>query len=257
MITLLSLFLIVNLIGVCIVMKIFNKLVIFGVTSLLSMPVLATGVGSAKYTLAVTSNRLDTVAQTPVASGGFTEPGRVPGVTSHTLSNSYNRSPSCIPNSSAAPVFTNHGNGTVTDNRTCLIWLQNANCAGVKRNWATAVTDVTQLNTDGTMNSNNCGDISNRSSHQTDWRLPTIQELQSLVHYGYFSPAMSNAAGTEKWKTGTANDDAFTGVQTRYYWSSTSFAYGNSRAWYVYLSSGYTGRNGKASTYYVWPVRGQ
>ena len=62
--------------------------------------------------------------------------------------------------------------GTVTDNLTGLIWLKNTNCAETERNWVTALKDVVQLNTDGTMNSNDCGDTSNKGSHQTDWRLP-------------------------------------------------------------------------------------
>src|SRR5215510_6752431 len=36
----------------------------------------------------------------------------------------------------------------------------------------------------------NCNDTSNRGSHQTDWRLPNIRELQSLVDYGTFDPTL-------------------------------------------------------------------
>ncbi|MCP4107235.1 MAG: DUF1566 domain-containing protein [Desulfobacteraceae bacterium] len=104
--------------------------------------------------------------------------------------------------------FTNSGNGTVRDNLTGLIWLKNADCANAARNWQTALNDVVSLNTNGTMNSNDCEDTSNSGVHQTDWRLPTRNELNSLVHCGYFSPALPNTAGAGKWTAG----DPFTGV---------------------------------------------
>ena len=153
------------------------------------------------------------------------------------------------------PRFTDNGDGTVTDNLTGLIWLKNANCANATRNWATALTDVAQLNTDGTMNGNDCGDTSNGGSHQTDWRLPNVRELQSLVHYGVYSPAVPNTAGTARWAEG----DPFTGVQSSPgsgYWSSTTVALDSSYAWGVTLFVGGVLGGGKASTTYVWPVRG-
>jgi len=87
----------------------------------------------------------------------------------------------------------------------------------------------------------------------TDWRLPNVKELQSLIDFGYVFPALSNAAGTTKWSEG----DAFSGVVSNFYWSSTTFAGSTSFAWFVYLSYGSVGYGNKASnTYYVWPVRG-
>lgn len=150
------------------------------------------------------------------------------------------------------PRFTKNGNGTVTDNLTGLIWLTNASCAGTTRNWATALSDVTQLNTDGTMNSNNCGDTSNGGSHQTDWRLPNVRELQSLIHYGSASPALPNTAGTGQWVAG----DPFDNALSYYYWSSSTYAHRTSYRWYVYLVDGFVYASGRTDSYYVWPVRG-
>jgi len=47
-----------------------------------------------------------------------------------------------------SPRFTDNSDGTVTDNLTGLIWLKNANCPNATRDWTTALSDVTQLNTD-------------------------------------------------------------------------------------------------------------
>ena len=150
------------------------------------------------------------------------------------------------------PRFTDNGDGTVTDNLTGLIWLTNAHCAATGRTWATALTDVDSLNAAGTMNGNNCGDSSNGGSHQTDWRLPNVRELQSLAHYGFFSPALPNTAGTGQWSAG----DPFTNVgSTSLYWSSTSRTDFSSNAWYVHMCCGVTDTTSKTGGAAVWPVR--
>lgn len=141
------------------------------------------------------------------------------------------------------PRFTDNGDGTVTDNLTGLIWLQNADCFGQK-DWATALTDANTLNT------GECG-LSD-DSEEGDWRLPNIKELQSLVHFGVANPALPDTAGTGQWTDG----DPFSGVQPSNYWSSTSYADNTSNAWVLILYSGYVVRDDKSDTYYVWPVRG-
>jgi len=149
------------------------------------------------------------------------------------------------------PRFTDNGNGTVKDNLTGLIWLTNANCPAAGRNWQTALDDVVQFNTDGTMNSNDCGDTSNSGSHKTDWRLPNLFELESLRDMAYFDPALSNTQGTAQWTEG----NPFNGVQSSYYWSSTTHATNTSSAWIVNMKSGSVGIYGKTSSSYVWLVR--
>ena len=141
------------------------------------------------------------------------------------------------------PRFTDNGDGTVTDNLTGLIWLKDANCASGTINWATALSHVRQLNTKGTMNSNDCGDKSNGESHQTDWRLPNIKELLSLIDYSQVGPPLPS-------------DHPFTGVQSYYYWSSTTNSFNTANAWYVNLYYGGVVAFDKTGDYYVWPVRG-
>jgi hypothetical protein len=142
-----------------------------------------------------------------------------------------------------SPRFTDNTDGTVTDNLTGLIWLENANCPSASRTWSNALSDVTQLNTDGTMNANDCGDTSNGGSHQTDWRLPNVRELQSLIDYGQSFMALPSTT-------------PFSGVQAYYYWSSTTFEDHPDYAWLVSLDFGRVDDRVKTDIYYVWPVRG-
>src|SRR4029077_7087490 len=90
------------------------------------------------------------------------------------------------------PRFTDNANGTITDNLTGLIWLKNANCTGGYTNWQGALTFVAEINS----GINNCGDTSNGGYNQTDWRLPNIRELFSLVDFAFNGKFLSNAAGT-------------------------------------------------------------
>jgi hypothetical protein len=85
-----------------------------------------------------------------------------------------------------------------------------------------------------------------------DWRLPNVKELLSLIDFGFFAPALSNAAGTGIWTEG----DAFLGVQSRDYWSSTTLADTPVYAWDVVLSVGSIVAVGKGGIFLVWPVRG-
>ncbi|MFZ4791351.1 MAG: DUF1566 domain-containing protein [Candidatus Competibacteraceae bacterium] len=137
---------------------------------------------------------------------------------------------------SATTRFTDNDNGTVTDSITGLIWLKDANCATISpKSWAAALAVV------ATLTSPSCGLSDGSTTGQ--WRLPSVNELQSLIDYTTRGPALP--AG-----------HPFTGVQSDDYWSSTSDASGTSGAWFVDLGNGYVSLNYKAYGNYVWPVRG-
>ena len=140
------------------------------------------------------------------------------------------------------PRFTDSGNGTVKDNLTRLIWLKNANAFGL-RTWEQALSDA------NTLASGSAGLTD--GSKAGDWRLPNVKELHSLIDFAYYGPALSSASGTSQW----TNGNAFVGVQSYYYWSSTTYSYHAPSAWNVYLSNGGVNYVNKTSTYYVWPVR--
>ena len=133
------------------------------------------------------------------------------------------------------PRFTDNKNGTVTDNLTGLIWLKNANCldtvGGINKGsgvltWADALTWSNNLA------AGRCGltDVSTAGQ----WRLPNVREMQSLIHYALYSPALPNTSGWGQWTEG----DPFTGVQTSYYWSSTTPRFYTDNAWFVHLDDG-------------------
>jgi len=137
--------------------------------------------------------------------------------------------------------YKDNGNGTITDNRSGLIWLKNANCFGAQ-NWEKAKQSA------ATLASGQCG--LRDGSGAGDWRLPTKEELKAMMDKKYKIPALSNAKGTAQWKEG----EVFSGVQSSY-WSSATHAGTTSYAWYVNLNDGYVGADIKTSNNNVWPVR--
>jgi Protein of unknown function (DUF1566) len=139
------------------------------------------------------------------------------------------------------PRFTDNMDGTITDNLTHLIWLKDANCPDDTRTWEEALADVAELNSSRTMNENECV---NYSGTFTDWRLPNIRELASLVDYEIgLDPVIPSP-------------NPFMNFQTlSFYWSSTTSVF-PSNAWFVIFDSGAVDFNAKANPGFVLPVRG-
>ena len=158
------------------------------------------------------------------------------------------------------PRFTDNGDGTVTDNLTELIWLQDANCDG-KKPWADALARSSALFDGCTTCGGTEGDCGlSDGSIAGDWRVPNRFEWESLLDLAFWDPALSNTAGTAQWVEG----DPFSDVQsserdpypTSYYWSSTTTAQDSSLAWYVDPFGGDPWTAWKTGDLWVWPVRG-
>jgi len=74
----------------------------------------------------------------------------------------------------------------------------------------------------------------------SDWRLPAVEELESIVDYGRNNPSI---------------DPTFKNVENAWYWSSTSpsgYTYG---AWVVYFNNGIVSQNNKDNNDYLRCVR--
>ncbi|KJU87045.1 secreted protein containing DUF1566 [Candidatus Magnetobacterium bavaricum] len=135
------------------------------------------------------------------------------------------------------PRFTANANQTVTDNLTGLIWAKDAgtptvgSCTGGTKPWQAALDYVACLNTANYLGYN-------------DWRLPNINELESLVHDGL--------TDIVAWP----NSQGFANVQYWGYWSSTTYASATSNAWLVGVCGSYVNYGPKSiSLCYVVPVR--
>ncbi|KJU86234.1 secreted protein containing DUF1566 [Candidatus Magnetobacterium bavaricum] len=130
-----------------------------------------------------------------------------------------------------SPRFTDNGDQTVNDNLTGLVWTKDANLPGTTKTWQQA------LNYVATMNSG-----AGTYGH-TDWRLPNVNELQSILN--------AEQTNVATW----LNSQGFNNVQSNYYWSSTSNAFDTSEAWVVNMNDGLVYPRNKSFSLYVWPVR--
>jgi hypothetical protein len=125
------------------------------------------------------------------------------------------------------PSYAVHGNGTVTDNTTGLMWQQ-----------------LTEFSGDTWETKSYCDNLV--LAGYSDWRRPTINELVNIVNYEHFSPAIDSSA--------------FPNTEPHYYWSDTTSWYGSSHyQWYVDFQIGtayyITGLNDSSLSLYVRCVR--
>ena len=123
--------------------------------------------------------------------------------------------------------YTRNAAGVVKDNATGLEWQDDYsdNNGTIKQaNWADAKTYCENLTLDG----------------KSDWRLPSLKELRTLVDRGRTDPAV---------------DPTFINTASRDYWSSTTSAGGTTVAWDVSFYGGDGGIDRKTYSCYVRCVR--
>lgn len=126
--------------------------------------------------------------------------------------------------------------------------LSNTTADNNKVTWSGALTAIGNLNM---LSSKLCG--------YSDWRLPNIVELKSLVNYGATTnPATWLMYGTGSSSAPLCDGACFNNVQGNIYWSSTTNALNVNNAWRLTLSTGVisSSTTSSANTNYVWPVRG-
>ena len=126
------------------------------------------------------------------------------------------------------PRFTVQANtNCVMDNLTGLMWARDANIFG-QTNWVGAVANCAGLN---------YGDF-------TDWRLPNLYEMQSIVAPNNNAPSLPTG-------------HPFNNVEYNFYWTSTNRGgSGDFPFWQNFFWGQSAQQDKNNTTGYVWPVRG-
>ena len=158
----------------------------------------------------------------------------------------------------AAKSFTDNGNGTVTDNRTGLVWAKKSDDGSIhdKDNTYTWGQSVSPYSMNGTMVTTYLATLNTPPcfAGACDWRMPNITELLSLVNYETFSPATFSAFNTGCTAGCTVTSCSCT--VSGGYWSSSTYRDFPGGAWYVYFGGGDGYYDFKTSGGYVRAVRG-
>ena len=158
-------------------------------------------------------------------AGAFSGPGAFYGIPS------WDQTLSCITTASCQRflVLTNMGSQAVLDKETGLVWEQMpTEVFFTNYLWEDAQIHCDQLIKGGRMG----------------WRLPTLQELTSLIDPSRALPALPIG-------------HPFSNVQSAAYWSATTDATNVLNAWALGFASGGVAPLTKSTTYnYVWCVRG-
>jgi len=102
-------------------------------------------------------------------------------------------------------IFSDNFDGTITDQATGLIWTQNDSASGM--NFEAALNYCETLTT----------------GNRSDWRLPNVKELQSLVDYSRSPDATNSAAIDPIFSTSTITNEAGQ-LDFPAFWSSTTHA---------------------------------
>ena len=130
--------------------------------------------------------------------------------------------------------FTDNGNGTVSDSVTGLMWQK---CSAGQNNDSTCSGTSQTYQWQGAFAF--CNGLS--LAGHSDWRLPNVKELHSIVDDTVSKPAI--------------NTTPFPNTESSSYWSSTTYASNPSSAWLVGFDAGGVGYYGKTDVGYVRCVR--
>lgn len=143
--------------------------------------------------------------------------------------------------------YTDNGDGTITDDRTGLMWEKNSNDGGINAftvsyTWPNAFSKIATLN-------------STTFAGYSDWRLPNIGELRTLV-----DPASHGPATDPAFDTGCTSGCSVTTCScsaNATYWSSTTYTSNPAWAWWVHFPGGDVQAYLKTDTHHhVRAVRG-
>lgn len=117
--------------------------------------------------------------------------------------------------------FVNNNDGTISDSATGLMWQQADD--GITRDWQNALSYAENLSLAG----------------YSDWRLPNIKELNSIVDYNRSPSSTNSPAINPMFSTSTINDPEGNPGHYPYFWSSTTLQDGpNPTVGAAYISFG-------------------
>lgn len=147
----------------------------------------------------------------------------------------------------AALAYTDNGDGTITDDNTGLMWEKLSDDGSIHDKDTNYTWDNAFAAKVADLNSGTFGGY-------TDWRLPNVKELQSIVNYENVNPSVSPAFDTGCTAGCTVTTCSCTASLV--YWSSSTFAYGASGAWGLTFSDGTVFPVSKTARTCVRAVRG-
>lgn len=207
---------------------------------------------------ASTCNANLTQCQTDLASC-TSQPKGQPAKTGQTVCSDFSSSPiSCAGSGQdgetqkgRARDFTDNGDGTITDNNTGLTWekLDDSNLSGLsgihdvnnQYCWSCGATKIADLN-------------SMTFAGHTDWRIPNVAELLTLVKYGTSAPAIEPEfqSGCSPGCTSTTCSC----TTNTYYWTSDNAEFAAGYAWVVEFGYGQSTYASKGGNFWLRAVRG-
>lgn len=132
--------------------------------------------------------------------------------------------------------FIDNKDGTITDVKTNLTWQR----CSIGQSWNALSSTCNGI----ALTFNNADSIKLKSNiaGKNDWRLPTIEELQSIVDYEKYIPALNTSIFPN-----TPSDNG--------YWSSSSRAENSDEGWHLHFDHGYFVTTKKFNKEYVRLVR--
>ena len=149
--------------------------------------------------------------------------------------------------------YTDNGDGTITDANTGLVWEKKSSESGPHFHdnhfvWAPGAGSVWEWIT--IVNAENGSGFAGHS----DWRIPNLRELQSLVDYENSGPAVAGELDTGCTPGCTVTTCSCT--EAAPVWTSTTFAADPALAWFVDFANGFAGNDVKSAPWHVRAVRG-
>ena len=194
-------------------------------------------------TVNITINATQTPSNSTIKKTGQTKSYDVDGneVTNNSLKDDAYYQKGITPNYTRA-------SDIVTDELTGLMWQDDEAVSSNRKQWLTSANYDTCSNdtsspacydTSGDTAATYCSDLS--LGGHTDWRLPTSTELEGILDYSKYHPAIDTTY--------------FNNVSSNHYWSSTTYEVNKDNAWIVFFSYGYVYDNRKGNNYYVRCVR--